>query len=407
MHRRRVVHKRGMLRKASVDFDIVVIGAGPAGLCFARALADTPLRIGVIETQPETALSKPAFDGREIALTHFSAGVLRRLGIWDRFAVGDISPLRDAKVLNGPSLQGMKIEHHHGNKAELGYLISNHLIRKAAYEAAKVSANVTLITEAQVSDLRTDAEGGTVMLANGDSIRASLVIAADSRFSATRRAMGISARIHDFGKVMMVCCMEHDEPHEHVAWEWFDYGQTLALLPMNGNRSSVVITLPHHEMQPLLAMDKASFDQAMTTRFAHRLGDMRLLSTRHSYPLVAVYADQFIARRFALVGDAAVGMHPVTAHGFNFGLKGADTLAQGIIKAVSDGTDIAAPALLQAYQRRHRRATLPLFVATHAIAKLYTSDTTPSRMLRDALIGVGQRITPFKKLVAATLTGAR
>ncbi len=390
-----------------MDFDIVVVGAGPAGLCFACALADTKLRIALVETQPEAVLAEPAFDGREIALTHFSADVLRQLGIWERLDASAISPLRDAKVLNGPSLQGMNIEHRHGNKAELGYLISNHLIRKAAYDAAKSSHNVTLITETRVTDLRTDSDGGTVTLANGDTLRALLIVAADSRFSATRRAMGISARMHDFGKIMMVCCMEHDEPHEHVAWEWFDYGQTLALLPMNGNRSSVVITLPHHEMQPLLAMEPEAFNQAMTTRFAHRLGDMRLVSTRHSYPLVAVYADKFVAPRFALVGDAAVGMHPVTAHGFNFGLRGADTLAQGIIKAVRDGGDIAGPALLQAYQRKHRRATLPLFVATHAVAKLYTSESMPSRLLREALIGVGQRITPFKKLVAATLTGAR
>lgn len=390
-----------------MDFDIVVVGAGPAGLCFACALADTKLRIALVETQPEALLAEPAFDGREIALTHFSADVLRQLGIWERLDASAISPLRDAKVLNGPSLQGMNIEHRHGNKAELGYLISNHLIRKAAYDAAKSSHNVTLITETRVTDLRTDSDGGTVTLANGDTLRALLIVAADSRFSATRRAMGISARMHDFGKIMMVCCMEHDEPHEHVAWEWFDYGQTLALLPMNGNRSSVVITLPHHAMQPLLAMEPEAFNQAMTTRFAHRLGDMRLVSTRHSYPLVAVYADKFVAPRFALVGDAAVGMHPVTAHGFNFGLRGADTLAQGIIKAFRDGGDIAGPALLQAYQRKHRRATLPLFVATHAVAKLYTSESMPSRLLREALIGVGQRITPFKKLVAATLTGAR
>ena len=390
-----------------MDFDIVVVGAGPAGLCFACALADTKLRIALVETQPEAVLAEPAFDGREIALTHFSADVLRQLGIWERLDASAISPLRDAKVLNGPSLQGMNIEHRHGNKAELGYLISNHLIRKAAYDAAKSSHNVTLITETRVTDLHTDSDGGTVTLANGDTLRALLIVAADSRFSATRRAMGISARMHDFGKIMMVCCMEHDEQHEHVAWEWFDYGQTLALLPMNGNRSSVVITLPHHEMQPLLAMEPEAFNQAMTTRFAHRLGDMRLVSTRHSYPLVAVYADKFVAPRFALVGDAAVGMHPVTAHGFNFGLRGADTLAQGIIKAFRDGGDIAGPALLQAYQRKHRRATLPLFVATHAVAKLYTSESMPSRLLREALIGVGQRITPFKKLVAATLTGAR
>lgn len=390
-----------------MDFDIVVVGAGPAGLCFARALAGTSRTIALVETQPEAALADPAFDGREIALTHFSANVLRKIGIWERFNASDISALRDAKVLNGPSLQGMNIEHQYSGKSELGYLISNHLIRKAAYEAVKTSPNVTLITDARVSDLRMDSERGTVLLANGDALRASLVVAADSRFSSARRAMGISARMYDFGKVMMVCCMEHDEPHEHVAWEWFDYGQTLALLPMNGRRSSVVVTLPNQDIQALLTMEPDAFNSAMANRFAHRLGGMRLASTRHAYPLVAVYADRFVGQRFALVGDAAVGMHPVTAHGFNFGLRSADTLAGGIAMAARNGTDIAAPALLQAYERTHRRATLPLYVATHAIAKLYTSESMPSRLLRSAFLGIGERITPFKKFVAATLTGAR
>jgi ubiquinone biosynthesis UbiH/UbiF/VisC/COQ6 family hydroxylase len=213
--------------------------------------------------------------------------------------------------------------------------------------------------------------------------------------------------MHDFGKVMMVCCMEHDVPHEHVAWEWFDYGQTLALLPMNGQRSSVVVTLASQDMQPLLTMEPVAFDAAMAARFGQRLGAMRLVSTRHAYPLVAVYADRFVGERFALVGDAAVGMHPVTAHGFNFGLRSAHALASAITKAVESRTDIAAPALLEAYQRKHRRATLPLYVATHAIAKLYTSESTPSRLLRSAFLDIGERITPFKKLLAATLTGAR
>lgn len=390
-----------------MDFNIVVVGAGPAGLCFTRALAGTSRTIALVETQSEAALADPAFDGREIALTHFSANVLREMGIWERFNASDISALRDAKVLNGPSLQGMNIEHRYSGKSELGYLISNHLIRKAAYEAVKTSPNVTLITDTRVSDLRMDSEGGTVLLANGDTLRASLVVAADSRFSSARRAMGISARMYDFGKVMMVCCMEHDEPHEHVAWEWFDYGQTLALLPMNGRRSSVVVTLPNQDIQALLTMEPDAFNSAMAARFAHRLGGMRLASTRHAYPLVAVYADRFVGQRFALVGDAAVGMHPVTAHGFNFGLRSADTLAGGIAMAVRNGTDIAAPALLQAYQRTHRRATLPLYVATHAIAKLYTSESMPSRLLRSAFLSIGERITPFKKFVAATLTGAQ
>lgn len=389
-----------------MNFDIVVIGAGPTGLCFARALAGSGLRIAILERQEEPSLAQPLFDGREIALTHHSARLMREFGLWDRIDRTAISPLRDARVLNGPSLYAMQINHRDGSRKELGYLISNHIIRKAAYEAVKFSSDITLMTGVQVSEVKADSNSAHIMLGNGETIEAQLLVAADSRFSETRRAIGISASMHDFGRTMMVCCMEHETPHQHIAWEWFDYGQTLALLPMNGSRSSVVITLPSRDTQKLMAMAEPDFNREMETRFKHRLGAMRLVSTRHAYPLVTVYPDRFVAQRFALMGDAAVGMHPVTAHGFNFALRGANTLACEIKKAYSLGGDIAAADLLNCYERKHRRDTRPLFLVTHAIAKLYSDDSAPARLLRAAALRLGNRVTPFKRAVANMLTEA-
>lgn len=390
-----------------MNFDIVIVGAGPSGLCFARALAGSGLRIAILERQPLTALTAPAFDGREIALTHHSARLLQALGIWQRIPPEAISPLRDARVLNGLSLYAMKIGHQDGGRDELGYLVSNYLIRKAALEAVQDSPEITLLTDSAVASVSAGDDAVCLTLADGAMITAQLLVAADSRFSETRRAMGISADMHDFGRVMMVCAMEHEVPHQHVAWEWFDYGQTLALLPMNGMRSSVVVTMSAHEIQALTEMAAEDFNRAIEQRFQHRLGTMRLLSTRHAYPLVTVYPDRFIGKRFALIGDAAVGMHPVTAHGFNFGLRGADKLAAEIIEAQSRGRDIAAAALLRRYERAHRHATRPLFLATHAIAKLYSDDSPPARLLRAASLRIGNRIAPFKRAVAQMLTEAR
>lgn len=389
-----------------MNFDIVVIGAGPAGLCFARALAGSGLRIAVLERQEENLLAQPSFDGREIALTHHSVRLMREFGLWERIDRTAISPLRDARVLNGPSLHAMQIDHRDGNRKELGYLISNHMIRKAAYEAVKSSSGITLMTGVQVSGVKADSNSAHIVLGNGETIEAQLLVAADSRFSETRRAMGISASMHDFGRTMMVCCMEHEIPHQHIAWEWFDYGQTLALLPMNGSRSSVVITLPSRDTQKLMVMAEPDFNREMETRFKHRLGAMRLVSTRHAYPLVTVYPDRFVAQRFALMGDAAIGMHPVTAHGFNFALRGVNTLACEIKKAYSLGGDIAAADLLNRYERKHRRDTRSLFLATHAIAKLYSDDSPPARLLRAAALRLGNRVAPFKRAVANMLTEA-
>ena len=400
-----------------MDFDLIISGGGPAGLCLARALSGCGLRLAVVEQQPLAALENPAFDGREIALTQHSAQLMRHLGLWDRIEPNALSPLRDARVLNGPSPFAMVIGHGLGKHSELGWLVSNHLIRHAAFEAVHESlqknGDITLMAGETVASVRTDRGVAHVTLASGATLQARLLVAADSRFSTTRRAMGIAADLHDFGRSMLVCCMTHEVSHEHAAWEWFGYGQTLALLPMNDDpatakhRSSVVLTLPSHEIDPLVTLAPDEFNQQMAHRFEQRLGTMALASTRHAYPLVAVYPRRLIGQRFACVGDAAVGMHPVTAHGFNFGLLSIDNLA-GIVRAAqAAGRDIAAPVGLERYEQTQRRATRPLYLATQLITQIYTRDTPPARALRTLALHVGERFTPFKRLIAASLTGGR
>jgi ubiquinone biosynthesis UbiH/UbiF/VisC/COQ6 family hydroxylase len=234
-------------------------------------------------------------------------------------------------------------------------------------------------------------------------LSASLAVAADTRFSETRRAAGIRATAEDFGRTMLVCRMQHTEPHHQTAWEWFDYGQTLAVLPLNGGCSSVVITVDELHARQLQQLSEEEFSSDVERRLRGRLGTMRLISKRCAYPLVSVYAHQFVAQRYALIGDAAVGMHPVTAHGFNLGLLGAQTLAREITAAASRGDDIGAPDLLARYERAHRRATRPLYLATNALVKLYTDAAPPMRLVRHGLLRLATRITPFRKAIAASL----
>jgi ubiquinone biosynthesis UbiH/UbiF/VisC/COQ6 family hydroxylase len=403
-----------------MDFDLIIIGAGPAGLCLARALRGSGLHVGLVEQSSVATLKNPAFDGREIALTQHSAALLRQLGVWHRLGEAHIAPLRDALVLDGGAGRGqsrMHISHRLSPKPELGHLVANHHIRRAAFEAAMATDGdtpgtpPTLHSEQQVTHIHTTAQGAHITLASGTTLSARLAVAADSRHSSTRRAMGIPADMHDYGRTMLVCNMTHEQPHHETAWEWFDHGQTLALLPMNPcpqtglPRSSVVLTLPSQALQPLMDLPEATFNTAMAERFGHQLGAMRLCSTRHAYPLVGVWARRLVAQRFAAVGDAAVGMHPVTAHGFNLGLRSIDTLAQLLTQAHQQGQDIASPALLERYQRTHQRASRGLYLATHALAQLYTREEAPARFVRQALVGLGERFTPFKRAVAASLTG--
>jgi ubiquinone biosynthesis UbiH/UbiF/VisC/COQ6 family hydroxylase len=384
--------------------DVAIIGAGPAGLCLARALSGQGLSIVLVERQGEQSLAEPAFDGREIALTHASQALLERLGLWQRLPAGEVAILRDAQVLNGPSLFALQIRAEQAGAERLGHLVANQAIRQAAYAALEDCADVQLLCDSQVRAIRHAPQQVSLELADGRCLRSRLLVAADSRFSETRRLLGIGAQLKDFGKTMLVCRMQHEQPHQQVAWEWFGYGQTLALLPLNGNVSSLVLTLPPREIERLQQLDEVAFAGEMERRFEHRLGAMQLLSSRHAYPLVGVYAQRLAGPRCALIGDAAVGMHPVTAHGFNFGLGSVERLAAAVLAAHARGRDIAAADVLGRYERQHRLATWPLYQATQLLVGLYTDERLPARLLRGVGLRVAQGLVPLRSAIARHLT---
>jgi ubiquinone biosynthesis UbiH/UbiF/VisC/COQ6 family hydroxylase len=385
--------------------DIAIVGGGPAGLCLARGLEALGLEVVLIERSSADELAAAPEDGREIALTHASRHLLERFGIWAHLDGEQISDLRDARVFDGESRRPMQIRHSDGGREQLGWLVSNYLIRRAAWQAVQGQPKLTLLTATAVESIETVDGGRRLSLSDGGHVDAALVVAADSRFSRIRRAVGIGARMRDFGSSMLLarCELEHD--HEHAAWEWFGYDRTLALLPLNGRRASCVITLPHEDIRNLADADEAEFNERVAGMYRGRLGAMRLVGERHVYPLVGVWPDRLVDDRLAFVGDAAVGMHPVTAHGFNLGLSGIEILIEEMASAMARGGDFAAPSVLAAYERRHRAGSLPLYLATATVVGLYTDDRLPARLLRRTALRVADRLGPFRRAVAGQLTG--
>jgi len=383
----------------AMDHDIIIIGAGPAGLSFAREMADSNLNILMIEKQSDEILANPAYDGREIALTHLSHRIMSDLNMWDLIPSDDIALIKSAKVLNGNSPYALSFDHKEVGKENLGFMISNHLIRKAAYQSIKDFDNIKVMDETEVLKIGTDNDKGWVELLNGKRLEAPLLIAADSRFSNTRRMMGISTSMLDFGRTCIVCTMSHELPHDNTAYECFHYDRTVAVLPMNKGQVSVVITLKSEESDALLNMDAQEFANDVAKRIENKFGNMKLSSELYPYPLVASIAKTFCKTRFAVIGDAAIGMHPVTAHGFNLGLGGARMLANNLKK---DG--INSQNALEKYSRKHRRHAAPIYHGTNAVVKLYTQNYKTAKFARKALLRLGNHIKPAKRLIMNQLT---
>lgn len=386
------------------SYDLIVVGAGPAGLSIVRALEGCGLDIAVVERLPRSLLADPPVDGRDIALTHRSERLLRDLGIWPQMPAEALSLIRHAKVVNGRSPYALHFDHRETGKDYLGPIVANNVIRRAAFAAVRELAGVELIDGQAVVAAGSDRQAAWATLDDGRTLRAPLLVAADSRFSETRRRFGIAARLRDFGRSCIVCRMAHDERHDDTAFECFHYGRTLAVLPLAGRRSSVVITLTADQAAAVMAMDQEAFNRDVTARFAQRHGAMRLIGERHLYPLVAVYADRFYGQRFALIGDAAVGMHPVTAHGFNLGLRGAARLAEEIRAARARGADIGAAHGLRRYHLAHDRAARPIYLGTNFLVGLYTDDSPPARVARIALLHLGNLLHPARHAILRQLT---
>lgn len=377
-----------------MTFDIIIAGGGPAGLAFARALAGSGLSLAIVERQERPALADPAYDGREIALTRRSVRILRELGAWGHLPEGAASPLREARVLNGGSPFALTFDTGKRGPEALGVLLSNQLIRQMLFAGAAEQPGLTLLDGCAVATAEADPAGAQVTLADGRTMRARLLVAADSRFSRVREQLGIRAEMTPLGRAMLVCRVEHDREHGQVATEWFGRDHTIAMLPLNGRMSSAVLTLPLAQAERLAQLDDAVMGAEIAAYYRHRLGSMRVASSRHVYPLVTSFAERFAVPGAALVGDAAVGMHPVTAHGFNLGLAGADRLAREIRRALRCGADWAGMPVIGAYDQGHRRACRPLYTATNMIVRLYT-DTRPAAWIaRHAAIGLGRRL-PF------------
>lgn len=394
------------------DSDILIVGGGLNGATLGLALADAGQKATIIDALPLETLETPDFDGRSYAMALTSTRLLQAVGIWDTLE-DHAQPMLDIKVTDGRAGEGpspffMHFDHAEIEEGPMGYMIEDRHLRATLLKALKTRDNVTLLNGETVVEQRVDATGVSVLLASGENLRAKLLVGCDGRGSGTATRAGITRTGWSYGQTALVCAVEHALPHKGVAHQFFMPPGPLAILPLTGNRSSIVWSESAANAAEIDAMSDADYLDVLRPRFGSFLGEISLVGARFTYPLSLSLANDLVAPRVALVGDAAHGVHPIAGQGLNAGVRDVAALAQVLTEALRRGEDIGAAPVLARYQTWRRFDNTTLALATDTFNKLFSNDNPVLRGLRDLGMGIVGNMPGLRRSFireAAGLTG--
>jgi 2-octaprenyl-6-methoxyphenol hydroxylase len=388
------------------DHDIVIGGGGLTGLILARTLARVlgeGVRIAVVDPDPPGTRADP----RSYALSAGSKRLLDTIGVWPALS-GDAQPVSGIDITDSAltdAIRPILLSYDTAvDDGEPGMWI---VPAAALHAATKNPSGVTLVGASAVG-IASDTGGSTVTLADGGSVRAGLVVACDGRQSPLRDAVGIKVVSWRYPQTGIVTTVRHDRPHGGRAIQHFLPGGPFAILPLTGYRSCVTWTEEEGEAARLLTLDDAGFLGALEQRFGHRLGALELAGPRAGWPLAMHLARELIAPRFALVGDAVRGVHPIAGQGLNLGLRDVAALSECVVDAVRVGLDVGDTTALERYARWRRFDGAASAAAFSALNTLFSQDNALLRSVRDAGLGMVDRLPALKRSLvseAAGLTG--
>ena len=393
------------------DADILIVGGGLNGPALALALVGTGLRITIVDALPRPVRTKAGFDGRSYALAIASIRMLDGIGFWPRVA-DRAEPMLKIVASDGRAGEGaapffLQFDHTEIEEGPMGHMLEDRYLRPALIDALD-DAGITQLSGETVVAQTVDAQGVSVQLASGGSLRARLLVGCDGRDSGTARRAGIRRTGWDYDQTGLVCAIEHELPHNGTAHQFFMPPGPLAILPLPGNRSSIVWSERTARAAEINALDDAAYLDVLRPRFGAFLGEIKLAGKRYSYPLRLTIANQFVAPRLALVGDAAHGIHPIAGQGFNLGLRDIAAFAEVVADAARRGEDIASPLVLNRYQQWRRFDTTLMAIGTDGVNRLFSNDNSILRGVRDLGLGLVGSIPGLRRFCireAAGLTG--
>ncbi|MEV4610009.1 ubiquinone biosynthesis hydroxylase [Neorhizobium sp. LMR1-1-1.1] len=390
--------------------DMMVVGAGYVGLAAAVAVkqAAPHLNIEVVEAAPAHVWEK---DERASAIITAASKMLDVLGVWDDILVHS-QPINRMIVTDSRTSDPVRpvfltFDGEIEEGKPFAHMVPNVEMVRALRGAAE-RLGIAIRHGLSATAFTTTNTSTTVTLSDGSTIETKLLVACDGVRSKLRDMAGIRTVNWQYGQSGIVTTVAHERPHEGVAEEHFLPSGPFAILPLPNNRSSLVWTERTEDADRLIASDDLIFEDELQRRFGHKLGELTVVGGRKAFPLGLTLSRAFIAPRFALAGDAAHGIHPISGQGLNLGFKDVAALAETIVEADRLGLDIGSLNVLERYQSWRRFDTFRMGVTTDVLNRLFSNDITPIRIARDFGLGLVERMPKLKDffITQAAGTGA-
>ena len=385
------------------DAELVVAGGGLVGMLLGIACAGAGLDVIVIDRQDPAAMLDERFDGRTSAIAYGSRLVFDGIGLWPEIAA-EAEPIREIRVADDGSPLFLHYDHRElgleaTGETPLGYIVENRVLRRVLFRCAEALPRLRLLAPRRLAASEPSPTGTVAVLADGERLRARLIAAADGKDSPLRREAGIGAVEWRYPQTGIVTTVAHARPHAGIAVEHFLPAGPFAILPMTGNRSSIVWTEDAELAPRLLELPEAEFAAELQARFGGFLGEVEPVGPRWAYPLSLMQAEQYVARRMVLIGEAAHVIHPIAGQGLNIGIRDVAALAELLVDARRLGLDIGEDAVLEQYQQWRRPDAVMLAAVTDGLNRLFSNTIEPIRLMRDVGLSIVNQLPPAKRLL--------
>lgn len=388
----------------TTECDVTIIGGGLAGMTAAIGLATQGFEVVVIDHAPKGDLTAVEYDGRASALAYASCQLFEALGIWEHmqpFA----QPILEIRVSDGPSLLHLHFDNETLGDGPLGHMVENRHTRIALFARMEEMTGIEYLAPESVQTIERDNVSATVTLASGKSIRSKLLLGIDGRNSMVRKHADIPVSTINYKQHGIVCSIEHELSHCGIAHERFLPSGPFAILPLTGNRSSLVWTEKSHLVDTIMGLSDRAFEAEVVRRVGDFLGEVKVVGGRWSYPLNLQYAAGYVDNRLALLGDAAHGIHPISGQGLNLGLKDVAALIEVLVEAQKVGLDIGALNVLESYAQWRTTDNASVYAITDLFNRLFSNDITPIRLARDIGMAAVNEVTPLKNFFMSHARG--